>query len=199
MNRSTVFTSIGAAALALVVLAAGGVAFAVAQGQNPPDDSGTSPAVSAAASPTPTLTPDPGSTAAPGSLPAAERLRPWRTGDRLVTEQQLRDFHASKSVANQTGPSFERLMETNLYAEDCMKKAGFYWDPRFDPKYGQAGVAFLTADPAALAALYGAAGKSTDWHHKGCDGIGAHLAGLDGPDGVPGTVFPGYTGPGPNG
>lgn len=199
MNRSTVFTSLGAAALALIVIAGGGVAFAVVQGQNPPNDAATPPATRAAGSPAPTLTPDPGATAVPGSLPAAERLRPWRPGDHLVTEQQLRDFHASKSVVNQPGPSFERLMETNLYAVDCMKKAGFYWDPRTDPKYGQAVNDYRTVDPAALTALRGQAGQTTDWHLQGCDGIGAHLAGLDGTDGVPGTIFPGYAGPGPNG
>jgi len=195
MNRRIVFAGIAGAAVVVALLAAGGIALAVVQGQFPPDDSGTGSPV-AAASPRPTLTPDPGQTAVPGSLPMSERLRPWRSGDRLVTEQQLRDFHATLPTADVGGASFEKLLQTNLYDVACMKKAGFYWDPRVDPRFGAQNLSWNGVDPAARVALRGKPqGGSYDWRLGGCDGKGAHLSGIDGGPGVPGTVFPGYTPP----
>ena len=199
MNRRTLFAGVGAGALVLAILAAGGVAFAVMRGQNPPDDSGSSPASSTQAPSTPaTLAPT--QSAQVGTLPIAERLRPWQADDRLVTEQELRDFHATLPTANVAPVGFEMLLRTNLYAVACMKKAGFYWDPRMDYRY-RPDIDLRHADPAARVALYGNPQPSDQYNWKlgGCDGIGAHLTGSDGGPGVAGTVIPGYSGTGPTG
>lgn len=193
MTRRTVFAGIAAGALALAVIAGSGVAIAIAQSQHPPDDSGPAGAQELAPTPRPTLTPTPGETAAPpGSLSIGERLRPWRDGDRLVTEQEFRDFHAAAARPGPSPDAWEKALKENLYAVDCMMNAGFYWDPRYDPGYG-ADPNLGNADPAAVVALYGEPqGDQYDWRLGGCGGVGSHLAGTDGGPGVPDAKIPGY-------
>lgn len=192
MSRRTVFAGIAAGALALAVIAGGGVAFAVVQGQNSLDDFGPATVEASVPSASPTVTPTPGEAAPPGSLAITERLRPWRDGDQVVTEQEFRDFHAMGRSAGIAPDSWEKVLKENLYAVACMKTAGFFWDPRYDARYG-ADANLTHADSGARIALYGEPqGDNYDWRLGGCDGVGSHISGTDGGPGVPDATIPGY-------
>ena len=192
MNRSRGFAGIGAAALGIVVLACGGMAYAVVAGQLPPDDSGpvaSSRPIAGPTTSTPTATPNPSTTTPPlGSAPMAQRMRDKAAGDVLITPAMMAEWatlHPDPD-GHPTATALATLVAERAYEAQCMWDLGYYWDPRVDPLHRKEAVAGgLQGIPERiLRAYYGAnfqnSGREYVWQNAGCQGAALHASGQDG-------------------
>jgi len=192
MNRRLAFTAAATVALLTAAIVLAGLGVAAVAHALVPASTGSHVTTSPTSRPSPDVTPsasashlpDPSQDASasndpPGDLPLAQRLRPLAPGDRLITEQQLRDFAwAYRLHPTQKGVD-AWVAETSIEVT-CMAGAGFYWDPResiyvmTDPSQPVAPV-----EPAARLALDGNAGYPYHWQDAGCRGRAIHETGGD--------------------
>jgi hypothetical protein len=188
MNRPALFGVIGAAALGLVVVAGGGLAYAVVTGQLPPDDSGGTPAAVATSTlpgPTPSAAAPSADATAPatGSAPIVDRMRARQPGDVLLTKTVLAQWEADHPNPNpKADPTLTKIrVEEESYETKCMWDLGYYWDPRIDMAHFRDATrgGLLGVPRPILLAYYGTnfddAGTEYVWQNAGCNGAAIHI------------------------
>jgi hypothetical protein len=195
MTRRVVFSVVAGGIAAAGILWIGGMAAAQVVEQEHRANAAAhqiasaspTPSTSAAATPSAAPTPDrsersPGATEPDDAdfVPFADRLRPWRAGDHVVTLAQVLAFYGVPGRLSDADPTW---YQEKAITASCMAGKGWYYDPRSDARLDMTHRTDPRppVDPAAQLALGGntGAGDAYRWQDAGCDGLAVHETGND--------------------